>query len=103
MTHASPNPPQAILLAAGKGTRMGSDRPKVLNEVAGRPMLRWVVDACREAGVSRCVVVVGYRGDDVRDALADEPNCVFVEQTEQLGTGHAADMARPLFEQADPD
>ena len=55
---------------------MGSDLPKVLHPVAGRPMLRWVVDACLGAGVERCVVVVGYRGDDVRAALADEPRCV---------------------------
>ncbi len=97
-TDRSTLPPQAILLAAGKGTRMGSDLPKVLHPVAGRPMLRWVVDACLEAGVERCVVIVGYRGDDVRAALADEPRCVFAEQTQQLGTAHAADMARPLFQ-----
>lgn len=92
------NSPSAILLAAGQGTRMGSDLPKVLLEVGGRPMLRWVVEACFAAGVERCVVVVGYRADDVRAVLADEPRCVFVEQTEQLGTAHAADMARPIFE-----
>lgn len=85
-------------MAAGKGVRMGSDLPKVLCEVAGKPMLRWVVEACFDAGVETCVVVVGYRGDDVRAALADEPRCVFVEQTQQLGTAHAADMARPVFE-----
>jgi len=90
--------PSAILMAAGRGTRMGSDLPKVLLEVGGKPMLRWVVDACFAAGVETCVVVVGYRGDDVRAALADEPRCVFVDQTEQLGTAHAADMARPVFE-----
>lgn len=90
--------PAAILMAAGKGTRMGSDLPKVLFEVGGKPMLRWVVDACFAAGVETCVVVVGYRGDDVRAALADESRCVFVDQTEQLGTAHAADMARPVFE-----
>ncbi|MEM9914247.1 MAG: NTP transferase domain-containing protein [Planctomycetota bacterium] len=94
----SENAPAAILMAAGKGTRMGSDLPKVLFEVGGKPMLRWVVEACFAAGVETCVVVVGYRGDDVRAALADEPRCVFVEQTEQLGTAHAADMARPIFE-----
>lgn len=92
------NAPHAVLLAAGKGTRMDSDLPKVLLEVAGRPMLHWVVEACFAAGVERCVVVVGYGGDKVREALADEPRCVFVDQTEQLGTAHAADMARPLFE-----
>jgi len=99
-THPPPalNAPSAILLAAGKGTRMGTDLPKVLHEVAGKPMLRWVVEACFAAGVQRCVVVVGYRGDDVRAAMADEPRCVFVDQVEQLGTAHAADMARPIFE-----
>lgn len=77
---------------------MGGDKPKVLYEVAGLPMVTWVVRACRMAGVSRCVIVVGYKGDDVRAALVDEPGCEFVEQTEQLGTGHAARMAAPLFE-----
>ncbi|MEM1109306.1 MAG: NTP transferase domain-containing protein [Planctomycetota bacterium] len=98
LSTSNETPPAAILMAAGKGTRMGSDLPKVLHEVAGRPMLRWVVEACFAAGVETCVVVVGYRGDEVRAALADELRCVFVEQTEQLGTAHAADMARPVFE-----
>lgn len=89
--------PQAIILAAGKGKRMGGDRAKVLFEVADRPMINWVVDACHDAGVGRCVIVVGFQGNLVREALADNPRCVFVEQTEQLGTGHAAAMAQPLF------
>ncbi|MEX0655419.1 MAG: NTP transferase domain-containing protein [Phycisphaeraceae bacterium] len=94
--------PQAVLLAAGKGTRMGGGAenapPKVLYEAAGRPMIWWVVQACKAAGCERIVVVVGYRGDDVRAALAEEPGVVFVEQREQLGTGHAAKMAAPCFE-----
>lgn len=98
MSEAIENPPQAIILAAGKGTRMDSDLPKVLHEVAGKPMVHWVVEACFNAGVERCVIVVGYEGKQVRAALAHEPRCVFVEQTEQLGTAHAADMARPIFE-----
>ncbi len=97
-TSSNPNAPAAILMAAGKGSRMGSDLPKVLLEVGGKPMLRWVVEACFAAGVETCVVVVGYKGDEVRAALADEPRCVFVDQTQQLGTAHAADMARPIFE-----
>ncbi|MEM9883561.1 MAG: NTP transferase domain-containing protein [Planctomycetota bacterium] len=96
-------PPAAVLLAAGRGTRMGGDRPKVLHEVASRPMIRWVVDACLDAGVSRIAVVVGYRGDEVRNALADEPACAFVEQAEQLGTAHAVEMARPWFEDEPAD
>jgi bifunctional UDP-N-acetylglucosamine pyrophosphorylase/glucosamine-1-phosphate N-acetyltransferase len=76
---------------------MGGDQAKVLYRVADRPMIWWVVRACLEAGVSRCVVVVGYQGASVRGALAEVPGCVFVEQTEQLGTGHATRMAEPLF------
>lgn len=88
----------AIILAAGKGTRMGGDRPKVLYEVAGRPMVWWVVKACQAAGVQRCVVVVGYKGDEVQAALAGEQGCQFVEQREQLGTAHATQMAEPMLE-----
>ena len=102
-------PADAIILAAGKGKRMtgaggvplagpdGQPLPKVLYPVADKPMVWWVVKACLEAGVQRCIVVIGYGGEQVRSALAGEPNCHFVEQTEQLGTGHAARMAEPLF------
>jgi len=93
--------PAAIILAAGKGTRMGGDLPKVLYAAHGRPMVRWVVDACRDAGVERIVVVVGYGAERVEAELADTP-CEFVVQREQLGTGHAAQQAQPLFE-GDPD
>jgi len=96
-TSATSSAPQAIILAAGKGTRMGGDLPKVVHEVAGKPMVYWVVQACKQAGVSRCVVVVGYKGELVREALAGESGVEFVEQTQQLGTGHAARMAEPLF------
>jgi bifunctional UDP-N-acetylglucosamine pyrophosphorylase/glucosamine-1-phosphate N-acetyltransferase len=91
----------AIILAAGKGTRMSSDPgnvlPKVVHPVAGEPMVRWVVRACRDAGVTRVVVVVGYRQELVREALADFDDVAFVEQREQLGTGHATRMAESLF------
>ncbi|MCC6581783.1 MAG: NTP transferase domain-containing protein [Phycisphaeraceae bacterium] len=92
----------AILLAAGKGTRMNSELPKVLLEVAGRPMLHWVVDACREAGVRRCILVVGFKADLVRDSLKGDDFCAFVDQPEQLGTGHATRMAQPLFDHVLP-
>jgi len=85
-------------MAAGKGTRMGGDLPKVLFPVAGQPMVKWVVRACREAGAKRCVLVVGYRQELVRQALADEEGVEFVEQTQQLGTAHAVQMAQPVFE-----
>jgi bifunctional UDP-N-acetylglucosamine pyrophosphorylase/glucosamine-1-phosphate N-acetyltransferase/UDP-N-acetylglucosamine pyrophosphorylase len=79
----------AIILAAGKGKRMASDLPKVLVPVCGRPMIRYVIDAVRAAGIQRIIAVVGYRADLVRRELAGENGVEFVEQTEQLGTGHA--------------
>lgn len=98
MTTPSAHPPvDAVILAAGKGTRMQSDLPKVMHEVLGRPMVHWVVDACRDAGAERIVVVVGHMADLVRESLADSPGVSFVEQLEQLGTGHAVDQARPVF------
>jgi bifunctional UDP-N-acetylglucosamine pyrophosphorylase / glucosamine-1-phosphate N-acetyltransferase len=81
--------PLAIILAAGKGKRMASDLPKVLVPVCERPMIRYVIDAVRNAGIDRILVVIGYRGDLVRSELAGEPGVQFAEQTEQLGTGHA--------------
>lgn len=87
----------AVILAAGKGTRMQSDLPKVMHEIADRPMLHWVVDACREVGAGRIVVVVGHREELVRASLEGADDVEFVTQSEQLGTGHAVDQARPLF------
>lgn len=74
---------------------MASDLPKVLLPVCGRPMIRYVVDAARAAGIERMIVVVGHRGELVRQELAEEKGIEFVEQTEQLGTGHAVMMCRP--------
>lgn len=82
----------AVVLAAGQGTRMKSDLPKVLIEVHGRPMIHWVLDAVFAAGVGHVVAVVGYRSDDVRSELSGRKNIEFAEQTEQLGTGHAVMM-----------
>ena len=76
---------------------MGGDQPKVIYEVGDQPMVNWVVQACLKAGISRCVVVVGFGGDQVRQALSNQSQCAFVEQLEQLGTGHATQMAQPLY------
>jgi len=84
----------AVVLAAGKGTRMESDLPKVLVPCCGRPMVEHVLDALRASGVGRILVVVGYRADDVRRALKDHRDLTFVDQTEQLGTGHAVASCR---------
>ena len=71
-------------MAAGKGTRMKSDLPKVLCPVLGRPLIEYVLDALSGVGVERVVVVVGYRSDLVRETLAGRPGIEFAEQTEQL-------------------
>src|SRR5690349_16865890 len=84
----------AVVLAAGKGTRMKSELPKVLIEVCGRPMIEYVLDTLDAAGVDETVVVVGYRAELVRQALAARPRVRFVEQTQQLGTGHAVMVCR---------
>ena len=86
----------AIVLAAGKGTRMNSELPKVLFPVLGRPMIHWVIDALESAGINRMIVVVGYRNDLVRSVLASR-GVEFALQSEQLGTGHAVQMCKPLL------
>jgi bifunctional UDP-N-acetylglucosamine pyrophosphorylase/glucosamine-1-phosphate N-acetyltransferase len=90
--------PVAIILAAGQGKRMKSAKAKVLHQVCGQPMIRYVVDAARGAGAKTIVVVVGYGADQIEDYLRDEPDILFAVQTEQLGTGHAAKVCRPLLE-----
>ena len=88
------NSAMAIILAAGKGTRMKSDLPKVLIPVCGRPMIRYVCDALAGAGIDRIVLVVGHRSDLVREEFAGADGIELVEQSEQLGTGHAVMMCR---------
>jgi bifunctional UDP-N-acetylglucosamine pyrophosphorylase/glucosamine-1-phosphate N-acetyltransferase len=84
----------AIILAAGRSTRMITDLPKVMHEVCGRPMLAWVIDACRAVGVDRILVVVGYNKEVVTTAFPDQPDLVFVHQVEQKGTGNAVAVCR---------
>lgn len=86
--------PVALVLAAGKSTRMKSAMPKVLHPVCGRPMIEYVLDAAREAGVRRIVAIVGHAADQVRAALAGMPDVEFALQAEQKGTGHAVLMCR---------
>ena len=86
--------PVAVILAAGKSTRMKSAVPKVIHEIFGRPMIDYVLDATREAGVERIVIVVGHEADRVKAALAHHPDVGFAMQTEQHGTGHAVMMCR---------
>lgn len=90
--------PVAVILAAGKSTRMKSDVPKVLHKVCGRMLIEYVMDAAREAGVDKLVVIVGHKADMVKAALADHKDVVFAEQVEQNGTGHAVMMAESALE-----
>ena len=81
----------AIVLAAGAGTRMKSKKPKVAHEVLGKPLVRWVVDAAREAGVQRVVSVVGHAREQVEPLVADTQTVV---QTEQNGTAGAVAVCK---------
>ncbi|MDY6838744.1 MAG: NTP transferase domain-containing protein [Thermodesulfobacteriota bacterium] len=85
-----------IILAAGKGTRMKSDRAKVLHELGGIPMIRYVVHTAL-AVVKDVVVVIGHQAESVRRVLSDFPSLLFAVQEEQLGTGHAVMTAMPLI------
>jgi len=84
----------AIILAAGQSTRMNTKTAKVLHEVCGRPMLEWVLDACRAAGVQKHIVVVGYGKEQITERYKDAGDVEFVEQNEQKGTGHAVMCCR---------
>jgi bifunctional UDP-N-acetylglucosamine pyrophosphorylase/glucosamine-1-phosphate N-acetyltransferase len=88
----------AIILAAGKATRMKSEKVKVLHEICGRPMLSYVLDACREAGVQRLYVVIGHDRDRVMRTYATATDITWVIQHDQKGTGHAVMVARPQIE-----
>jgi bifunctional UDP-N-acetylglucosamine pyrophosphorylase / glucosamine-1-phosphate N-acetyltransferase len=83
-----------VILAAGLGKRMRSGLPKVLHPLGGKPLLAHVLDTAKAVGAERIVTVYGHGGERVRNALADA-ECVWVEQTPQLGTGHAVMQAMP--------
>jgi bifunctional UDP-N-acetylglucosamine pyrophosphorylase/glucosamine-1-phosphate N-acetyltransferase len=87
----------ALVLAAGQGTRMNSDLPKVLHPIAGMPLLGHVLAALAELRVARILVVVGYQRDRVRAAFGDA-EVEWVVQAEQRGTGHAVLCAAPALE-----
>lgn len=91
---ASALDPVVIVLAAGKGTRMNSDLPKVLCPVVDRAMIHFVLDATDKAGIGKKIVVVGYEADQVRVELDSrgQSDIVYALQNEQLGTGHAVQM-----------
>lgn len=83
-----------IILAAGKGTRMQSTKPKVLQTLADKPLLAHVLDTCQSVNVDKTIVVYGFGGDQVQQAMTDY-ELTWVEQAEQLGTGHAVKVTLP--------
>jgi len=88
------------ILAAGRGTRMKSDLPKVLHQLGGRTLVQRVLESCVQLQPSRRLIIVGYGADLVRDSLQKtdtQPGLEFVEQTEQLGTGHAIQQLLPYL------
>ena len=85
---------QAVILAAGKGTRMQSSLPKVLHKVQGTAMIGYVISALQSAGIPRIYTVVGYKSELVIPVLPLD--VIYVYQNEQLGTGHALKCASPL-------
>jgi bifunctional UDP-N-acetylglucosamine pyrophosphorylase/glucosamine-1-phosphate N-acetyltransferase len=89
----------ALILAAGKGTRMKSEMPKCLHEVCGLPMIEWVIRSLRSAWIDRIVVVVGHGADQIRERLGDSVE--YVLQEEQKGTGHAVLCAQEALEDFD--
>ena len=88
-----------VIMAAGKGTRMRSSRPKVLHRLAGRPLLQHVLGTAASLGATRTVVITGHGADEVEAAMADR-GAVFVRQMPQLGTGHAVQQAAPAWDAA---
>lgn len=85
----------AVILAAGKGTRMKSDLPKVLHHVGGKPMVQHIIDKLEKINMNEIIVVIGHGAEKVREQV--KGNVKFVEQVEQLGTAHAVSMANPLL------
>src|SRR6266478_1911011 len=83
-----------VIMAAGKGTRMKSARPKVLHEVAGRSLLQHVLQTAATLGADRIVTITGHGADEVEAAIG-APGLRFVRQMPQLGTGHAVQQAVP--------
>jgi bifunctional UDP-N-acetylglucosamine pyrophosphorylase/glucosamine-1-phosphate N-acetyltransferase len=83
------------ILAAGRGTRMKSDLPKVCHTLGSLSLVERVLKSCLSLAPSRLLVIVGYQSERVKQSLAAYSNVEFVEQTEQLGTGHAVQQLLP--------
>lgn len=83
----------ALIMAAGKSTRMKSALPKAAHNICGKPMARHIIDACADAGIDNIICVVGHEAGKVREALGED--IIYALQSQQLGTGHAVSQAMP--------
>ena len=93
-----------VILAAGKGTRIRSSLPKVLHEVANKPMVGHVINAARQLDAENIYIVYGFGGEVLKATLTENDpsnDLTFIEQKEQLGTGHAVDMASSSIKDSD--
>lgn len=90
-----------IILAAGKGTRMKSKLPKALHPICGKPMTRYIIDACKDSGAEDCIVVIGHGAEQVREGLGDDVR--YAVQANQKGTGDACKQAVALLGEKDVD
>ena len=90
---------KAIILAAGKGTRMKSKNPKVVHKVCGKEMVNHVIDISNKSGVNDVVVILGHGSETVKNVIPED--AIVVMQTEQLGTGHAVKMAKDTINDDD--
>lgn len=89
----------ALILAAGEGKRMKSDKAKVIHEIYGKAMIEWVYEAARGAGIEKCVAIVGHKAEQVKEYMGNKVDYVLQEQ--QLGTGHAVQQAHGYISGSD--
>jgi bifunctional UDP-N-acetylglucosamine pyrophosphorylase / glucosamine-1-phosphate N-acetyltransferase len=85
----------ALILAAGEGKRMKSEKAKVIHRLCGRAMIEWVYEAARGAGIERCAAIVGHKADQIMECMGNKVE--YVLQENQLGTGHALQQAHHFF------
>lgn len=89
----------ALILAAGEGKRMRSERAKVIHLVNGKAMIEWVFEAARDAGIEQCVAIVGHKAEQVMEYMGDRVE--YVLQEKRMGTGHAVQLAHHYFNGSD--
>lgn len=89
--------PAIVILAAGMGKRMKSDKAKALHEISGKPMIMYVVETAKKVAGNDVVLVIGHQAEKVRKIVSENANVIFALQKDQLGTGHAVSCALPYL------